>query len=87
MPDTETIAKALGNARQVNGQWLASCPVPGHGRGNGDKNPSLSITESEGKVLFHCHGGCDQRDVFDAVRSRDLLPTTPKREEISFTQH
>jgi hypothetical protein len=85
--DTETIAKALGNAKQVNGQWVASCPVPGHGRGNGDKNPSLSITESEGKVLFHCHGGCDQRDVFDAVRARDLLPTTPKREEISFTQH
>ena len=85
--DTETIAKALGNAKQVNGQWVASCPVPGHGRGNGDKNPSLSITESEGKVLFHCHGGCDQRDVFDAVRARDLLPTTSKREEISFTQH
>jgi hypothetical protein len=85
--DTETIAKALGNAKQVNGQWVASCPVPGHGRGNGDKNPSLSITESEGKVLFHCHGGCDQREVFDAVRDRNLLPTTPKREEISFTQH
>jgi len=85
--DTETIAKALGNAKQVNGQWVASCPVPGHGRGNGDKNPSLSITESEGKVLFHCHGGCDQRDVFDAVRARDLLPTIAKREEISFTQH
>lgn len=86
MPDTETIAKALGNAKQVNGQWVASCPVPGHGRGNGDKNPSLSITESDGKVLFHCHGGCDQRDVFDAVRARDLLPTIAKREEFSFTQ-
>jgi hypothetical protein len=85
--DTETIAKALGNAKQVNGQWVCSCPVPSHGRGNGDKNPSLSITESDGKVLFHCHGGCDQRDVFDAVRARDLLPTTPKREEISFTHH
>ena len=85
--DTETIAKALGNAKQVNGQWVASCPVPGHGQGNGDKNPSLSITESEGKVLFHCHGGCDQREVFDAVRERNLLPTIAKREEISFTQH
>ena len=84
--DTETIAKALGNAKQVNGQWVASCPVPGHGRGNGDKNPSLSITESDGKVLFHCHGGCDQRDVFDAVRARDLLPTIAKREEISYNK-
>ena len=87
MPDTETIAKSLGNAKMVNGQWLASCPVAGHGSGNGDKNPSLSITESEGKVLFHCHAGCDQREVFDAVRERNLLQSTPKREEISFTQH
>jgi hypothetical protein len=87
MPDTETIAKSLGNAKQVNGQWLASCPVPGHGSGNGDKNPSLSITESEGKTLFHCHAGCDQREVFDAVMERNLLQSTPKREEISFTQH
>ena len=85
--DTETIAKALGNAKKVNGQWVASCPVPGHGSGNGDKNPSLSITESEGKTLFHCHAGCDQREVFDAVRERNLLQSTPKREEISFTQH
>jgi hypothetical protein len=85
--DSETIAKALGNAKMVNGQWLASCPVPGHGSGNGDKNPSLSITESEGKTLFHCHAGCDQREVFDAVRERNLLQSTPKREEISYTQH
>jgi len=87
MPDTETIAKALGNAKMVNGQWVCSCPVPGHGSGNGDKNPSLSITESDGKVLFHCHAGCDQREVFDAVRERNLLQSTPKREEISYTQH
>jgi hypothetical protein len=85
--DTETIAKSLGNAKMVNGQWLASCPVPGHGSGNGDKNPSLSITESDGKVLFHCHAGCDQREVFDAIRERNLLQSTPRREEISYTQH
>jgi len=78
--DTETIAKALGNAKKVNGNWLASCPVPGHGRGNGDKNPSLSIKESDGKYLFHCHGGCDQHSVFDAVRERNLLPALQRQE-------
>jgi len=77
---TETIAKALGNAKKVNGNWLASCPVPGHGRGNGDKNPSLSITENNGKYLFHCHGGCDQHSVFDAVRERNLLPAIQRQE-------
>jgi RecA-family ATPase len=78
--DTETIAKALGNAKKVNGNWLASCPVAGHGRGNGDKNPSLSIKEDNGKYLFHCHGGCDQHSVFDAVRERNLLPALQRQE-------
>ena len=71
----EEIAKQLGNAKKVNGQWIASCPVPGHGRGNGDKNPSLSITEGpDGKALFHCHGGCDQGTVFQVIRERGMLP-------------
>jgi hypothetical protein len=79
----EQIAQALGNAKQANGSWLASCPVQSHGKGNGDKNPSLSITESQdGKYLFHCHGGCDQQDVFNAIKDRGLLPELPKREEI-----
>jgi RecA-family ATPase len=78
--DTEHIAKALGNAKQVNGNWVASCPVAGHGRGNGDKNPSLSIKEDNGKLLFHCHGGCDQHSVFDAVRERNLLPALQRQE-------
>lgn len=78
----EEIAKSLGNAKKVNGQWVASCPVPGHGRGNGDKNPSLSITAGEdGKPLFHCHGGCDQRTVFATIRERGLLPELEQRPE------
>jgi len=76
----EEIAKQLGNAKKVNGQWLASCPVPGHGRGNGDKNPSLSISEGpDGKPLFHCHGGCDQQTVFQVIRERGLLPELETR--------
>jgi len=82
----EQIAQALGNAKQANGSWLASCPVQSHGKGNGDKNPSLSITETQdGKYLFHCHGGCDQNDVFGAIRDRGLLPEIPQRTEIFST--
>ena len=79
----EEIAKTLGNAKKVNGQWLASCPVAGHGRGNGDKNPSLSISDGEdGKPLFHCHGGCDQHTVFSTMRDRGLLPELEQRPEL-----
>jgi hypothetical protein len=74
----DEIAKALGNAKKVSNGWLASCPVSSHGQGNGDKNPSLSVTEGEdGKPLFFCHGGCNQEEVFNAVRDYGLLPDLP----------
>ena len=76
----EQIAKQLGNARRANGQWVASCPVPGHGKGNGDKNPSLSISiNDDGKPLFHCHGGCSQEDVFNTIKDMQLLPELEER--------
>lgn len=76
----EQIAKQLGNAKRANGQWVASCPVPSHGKGKGDKNPSLSVhIDDEGKPLFHCHGGCSQESVFQTIRDRNLLPELQER--------
>jgi hypothetical protein len=74
----EQIAQALGNARRVNGQWMASCPVSSHGQGNGDKNPSLCVSETdEGKPLFKCFSGCSQDEVFHAIKNYGLLPDLP----------
>jgi hypothetical protein len=39
---------------------------------NGDANPSLSVTESGGTTLLHCHGGCSQDDVISALKERSL---------------
>ena len=76
----EQIAKTLGNAKRANGQWVASCPVPSHGKGNGDKNPSLSIhIGDDGKPLFHCHGGCSQEEVFNTIKDMRLLPELEER--------
>ena len=76
----EQIAKSLGNAKRANGQWVASCPVPSHGKGNGDKNPSLSVhIDDEGKPLFHCHGGSTQESVFQTIRDMQLLPELEER--------
>ena len=74
----EQIAQALGNAKKVNGQWMASCPVSSHGQGNGDRNPSLCVSETdEGKPLFKCFSGCSQESVFNAVKDFGLLPDLP----------
>ena len=76
----EQRAKQLGNAKRANGQWVASCPVPSHGKGKGDKNPSLSVhIDDEGKPLFHCHGGCTQESVFQTIRDMHLLPELEER--------
>jgi len=80
----EQIAKALGNAKRVGRGWLASCPLPGHGQGHGDKNPSLSISDGDdGKPLFKCHSGCDQHELFAAIRDYGLLPDIEIRDPLA----
>ncbi len=57
----------------LGGHWhgsygMASCPA------HDDSNPSLSISEtSEGRILWHCHAGCSQEAVEEALRARGLL--------------
>ena len=73
MHTARDITKALG------GQWRgyygeASCPVPGHGRGHGDQDPSLSIYDRDDGVWVCCFANCDWRDVKEELRRRGLLP-------------
>jgi hypothetical protein len=68
MRDTigRSIAKALGGRKVGNG-WMACCPA------HHDREPSLSISDTEdGKILVHCHAGCDQRGVVAVLRSLGL---------------
>jgi hypothetical protein len=65
-----SIARALGGHRSRDG-FLVRCPVPGHGRGNGDRHPPLLIKDGETRVLVHCFAGCSVRDVLDALGCRD----------------
>jgi putative DNA primase/helicase len=54
------------------GQGRAEAQCPAHD----DRNPSLSITEqADGKVLLHCHAGCEIDDVLAAIglEKRDLF--------------
>ena len=49
-------------AKQRGSGWQSRCPA------HEDKTPSLSITESaDGKVLFHCHAGCQITEIMAAV--------------------
>jgi len=62
----ETIAKALGG-RQAGRNWIALCPV------HDDHDPSLALRDADdGKVLVHCHAGCEQAQVIGEIRARGL---------------
>jgi putative DNA primase/helicase len=68
---TDSIARAL-KARRSGAGWMAKCPA------HDDNNPSLSIREVDGKVLLHCHAGCGQREVIEALKAKGLWPERPR---------
>lgn len=65
----ETIAHALDKPHRSGDGWVACCPA------HDDKSPSLSINDCYGRVLVHCHAGCPQDSVIDALRGLGLWHT------------
>lgn len=47
-------------------RYVACCPA------HEDRNPSLSITDSETKLLVHCFSGCTQAEVITALSALGL---------------
>jgi putative DNA primase/helicase len=75
----EAVAKALDGRRAGNG-YLCRCPVPTHGKGRGDRNPSLSIRAGDdGKLLVNCMAGCDPRDVLRALGRYEGQAVAPSK--------
>jgi len=64
------VGKVLERAedvRETGSGWLASCPLPDHGLGRGDRNPSVSVSEGDdGRVLLSCKAGCETEALVEA---------------------
>jgi hypothetical protein len=59
------------NPKGRNGTWRALCPA------HSDRKPSLSIAQGDdGKILLHCHAGCDPQTVLERLQLpwRALFP-------------
>lgn len=66
----ESIAGQLGGASKSGDNWSCRCPA------HDDRRSSLSITEKQdGKLLVHCHAGCDQALVISELKARNLWPS------------
>ena len=73
MSTPEDIARALGGAKRSGSNWSCKCPA------HEDQKASLSITQNfSGKLLVHCHAGCDPIDVISHLRVQGLWPESAK---------
>jgi putative DNA primase/helicase len=67
-PSVREIAKALGHAKKAGSGYVCSCPC------HDDKHASLSLSDGrDGKLLFHCHAGCEQARLANEFKSRGWL--------------
>lgn len=57
------ILNRLDKVKPTAGGWIARCPA------HDDREPSLSISEgNDGRVLLHCHAGCNIDSITSAIR-------------------
>ena len=74
--DIEQIAKSLGGARKAGNDWSCRCPA------HEDRKASLSIGRgADGKVLVHCHAGCEQDLVVGTLKNLGLWPSANAKPE------
>ncbi len=67
MMPLELVLDRASIARKVGEGYLVSCPLPDHGQGKGDRNPSVSVTEGDdGRALVNCQAGCETEAIVAA---------------------
>ena len=67
MRPVELVLDRAENAIKCGAGWLVGCPLPSHGQGRGDRNPSVSLTEGDdAQALVYCQAGCETEDVVAA---------------------
>jgi putative DNA primase/helicase len=65
------VAHRLGGHRSGDG-YLVRCPNAGHGKGQGDRNPSLLVTDGHSRLLVKCFAGCATGDILRALEDVGL---------------
>lgn len=60
---------------------MCRCPVPSHGKGKGDRNPSLSVRQGDRGPIIKCFGGCSRDSVVAELRRRGLWSVSTHEED------
>lgn len=68
MSALDRFLESLDNVQAAGDGYRASCPVPDHGQGRGDRNPSLSVdADKDGDVLLKCFAGCGNDAIVSSI--------------------
>ena len=80
MTTAEEVYRKLGGKRNANG-FVVPCPA------HEDRNPSLSVSDDNGKLLWHCHAGCPSDSVQASLAAKGFTVKgeTPEKKEIVYT--
>ncbi|MDP8208597.1 MAG: DUF3987 domain-containing protein [Candidatus Electryonea clarkiae] len=84
----QSLLNAGCNPKRNGTGWQASCPVPDHGRGKGDRSPSLSFgQDNQGNAWVKCFVGCSTEQVLSALdlEKRDLFQKKKPDKKIEAT--
>jgi hypothetical protein len=60
----DLLLERLGAVRNGGNGWMATCPA------HRDRSPSLSLRESNGRLLLHCFAGCSIEAICEALEIR-----------------
>lgn len=73
-------ARAILDATQCsNSRCICHKGRVTHCVGHDDRNPSMTVSERDGKVLVHCQAGCSQEALFEVIRKLDLGAERPRQ--------
>lgn len=62
------VSRALTGLKPSGDQWIAHCPL------HEDSTASLTVKSVDGKVLAHCHAGCDQNALAETLQLHEAAP-------------
>ncbi len=58
--------KRLRGIQRTPTSFMVHCPA------HNDKNPSLSISDGNNKILFHCFAGCSKESIINEFKKLGL---------------
>ncbi len=77
-----SIASGLNKVRwHGDYKFTACCPA------HDDRNPSLSVSDKNGKILVHCWAGCTQEEVIGALLDLGLWHSASQHQRARHKHH